>query len=244
MLAAPYGRVINTFPDHMHEGDTVNDNEVELDKPLDIPGYERPEYPFVELQTNPGTATAGPAVADDQVRFTDDRRQPVKLDRISYAKSPSGVAAVGPARKPTHDSRRVARPKPSSEKMEAKSVTEKNQGGRVHNTALEFLRRGEKVPKAFLERRIAAATRQLAERAKARQAIGQRYATDWNHIQEASKDGDDRRAQRAMQDVLKIHKDLARNKMAASARIGLGGMMSTSVFGVKITPPSITVHAH
>ena len=56
LLAAPYGRVINTFPDHMHEGDVVNDNEVELDKPLDIPGYERPEYPFVELQTNPGTA--------------------------------------------------------------------------------------------------------------------------------------------------------------------------------------------
>ena len=107
----------------------------------------------------------------------------------------------------------------------------------MHNTAFEFLRRGEKVPKAFLERRIAAAKQQLADRTKARQDISQRYATDWSQIQKASKDGDDRRAKRAMEDVLKIHRNLAKKKNAASARIGLGGIVSTSVFGVRITPP-------
>jgi len=116
-------------------------------------------------------------------------------------------------------------------------VSKKNQRSRVPNTALEFLRRGEKVPKAFLERRIAAAKRQLADRTRARQAISERYATDWSQIQQASKDSDDLRAKRAMEDVLKIHKSLAKKKIAASARIGLGGIMSTSVFGVRITPP-------
>lgn len=36
---------IKEFPDHMHEGELVPDDEVDLDKPLDIPGYTRPEYP-------------------------------------------------------------------------------------------------------------------------------------------------------------------------------------------------------
>jgi hypothetical protein len=55
LLTTPTG-VIDKFPDHMHEGEVINDDEVELDRPLDIPGYNRREYPFVELQINPGTA--------------------------------------------------------------------------------------------------------------------------------------------------------------------------------------------
>jgi hypothetical protein len=39
--------LIDRFPDHMHEGEVVNDAEVELDRPLDIPTYSRPEYPEV-----------------------------------------------------------------------------------------------------------------------------------------------------------------------------------------------------
>jgi hypothetical protein len=36
---------IDHFPDHMHEGELVPDDEVDLDRALDIPGYTRPEYP-------------------------------------------------------------------------------------------------------------------------------------------------------------------------------------------------------
>jgi hypothetical protein len=39
--------VIDRFPDHMHEGEVIADEDVQLDLPLDIPGYDRPEYPFV-----------------------------------------------------------------------------------------------------------------------------------------------------------------------------------------------------
>ena len=55
ILTTPTG-VIDTFPDHMHEGEIINDDDVELDSPLNIAGYNRPEYPFVEPQINPGTA--------------------------------------------------------------------------------------------------------------------------------------------------------------------------------------------
>ena len=56
--------VIETFPDHMHEGEVINDNEVELDSPLNIPGYERPEYPSVEPQTNPGIIARTTSASD------------------------------------------------------------------------------------------------------------------------------------------------------------------------------------
>ncbi len=36
---------IDRFPDHMHEGDLVPDDLVELNLPLGIPGHDRPEYP-------------------------------------------------------------------------------------------------------------------------------------------------------------------------------------------------------
>jgi hypothetical protein len=39
--------LIDRFPDHMHEGEVFADEEIQLDRPLDIPGHNRPEYPFV-----------------------------------------------------------------------------------------------------------------------------------------------------------------------------------------------------
>jgi hypothetical protein len=39
--------VIDRFPDHMHEGEVIADEAVQLDRPLNIPGYHRPEYPSV-----------------------------------------------------------------------------------------------------------------------------------------------------------------------------------------------------
>jgi len=44
LLCGPHG-VIDRFPDHMHEGSVVEDADVQLDLPLDIAGYDRPEYP-------------------------------------------------------------------------------------------------------------------------------------------------------------------------------------------------------
>lgn len=45
LLSVPSG-VITKFPDHMHEGEVIEDDAVELDRPLNIPGYSGVEYPF------------------------------------------------------------------------------------------------------------------------------------------------------------------------------------------------------
>ena len=37
--------VIDVFPDHMHEGEVIPDDDVELNDPLDIPGYNGTEFP-------------------------------------------------------------------------------------------------------------------------------------------------------------------------------------------------------
>ncbi len=55
LLATPTG-VIDTFPDHMHEGDIIPDDEVELDNPLHIHGYEKSEYPFAEQTIQPSSS--------------------------------------------------------------------------------------------------------------------------------------------------------------------------------------------
>lgn len=57
LLTTPTG-VINTFPDHMHEGELFDDSNVQLDSPLNIPGYDQPEYPYEQPVINPGVGTA------------------------------------------------------------------------------------------------------------------------------------------------------------------------------------------
>jgi hypothetical protein len=44
LLCTPDG-VIEFFPDHPHEGEVIDDNQVQLDLPLDIPGVSNAEYP-------------------------------------------------------------------------------------------------------------------------------------------------------------------------------------------------------
>jgi hypothetical protein len=44
VMCSPWGP-IDRFPDHMHEGELVPDDLVVLNRPLDIPGHEAPEYP-------------------------------------------------------------------------------------------------------------------------------------------------------------------------------------------------------
>ena len=55
LLSTPTG-VIDYFPDHMHEGEVIEDDQVELDSPLNIPDYEGVEYPYVEPQSSTGSA--------------------------------------------------------------------------------------------------------------------------------------------------------------------------------------------
>jgi hypothetical protein len=53
------GRVIDVFPDHMHEGEVIEDADVDLDRPLDIPDYDGVEYPPEVQVGSPVAASAG-----------------------------------------------------------------------------------------------------------------------------------------------------------------------------------------
>jgi hypothetical protein len=57
------GQVIDTFPDHMHEGEVIEDVNVELERPLDIAGYDRDEYPLELPIGQPGAAPGGSGIA-------------------------------------------------------------------------------------------------------------------------------------------------------------------------------------
>ena len=63
LLCGPHG-VIDRFPDHMHEGSVIEDAQVKLDLPLDIPGYTKAEYPPyrpVLHEASPGPALTVPS---------------------------------------------------------------------------------------------------------------------------------------------------------------------------------------
>lgn len=62
------GQVIDTFPDHMHEGEVIEDGDVELGRPLDIAGYDRDEYPLELPIEQPGAAPDGRGVALTRTR--------------------------------------------------------------------------------------------------------------------------------------------------------------------------------
>ena len=57
--------IIDHFPDHMHEGAVFDDDEVRLDDPLGISGYERPEFPAPRPVVAEG-AIAGPLVGPEE----------------------------------------------------------------------------------------------------------------------------------------------------------------------------------
>lgn len=67
LLAGPDG-VIDSFPDHMHEGSVVDDHAVELAKPLDIPGYSQPEYPATGPVIDPGMTALAPGAGLTEFR--------------------------------------------------------------------------------------------------------------------------------------------------------------------------------
>ena len=67
LLSTPTG-AIDHFPDHMHEGEVIEDDQVELDTPLGIPGYQGVEYPFVELVAEPAVAEFAPPVRPSRPR--------------------------------------------------------------------------------------------------------------------------------------------------------------------------------
>jgi hypothetical protein len=78
--------VIDKFPDHMHEGDVIADNEVELDRPLDIPDYHRAEYPTVGAPIRPPLTRSRPVP------------HVVGYGRTTNPALPSGTGTVASAR--------------------------------------------------------------------------------------------------------------------------------------------------
>src|SRR4051794_22916342 len=63
LLSTPTG-AIDHFPHHMHEGEVIEDDQVKLDRPLEISGYEGVESPFAEPAAEAGVAqTASSAQA-------------------------------------------------------------------------------------------------------------------------------------------------------------------------------------
>jgi hypothetical protein len=71
LLSAPDGGVIHRFPDHMHEGEVVDDGRVDLDLPLNIPGYHGVEYPFASIVVGgSGVVAAAPAPGMPRYRPT------------------------------------------------------------------------------------------------------------------------------------------------------------------------------
>jgi hypothetical protein len=61
LLCGEHG-VIDHFPDHMHEGGVIEDDDVMLDQPLGIPGLEGVEYPTAPLVFAPTARVVGPEV--------------------------------------------------------------------------------------------------------------------------------------------------------------------------------------
>lgn len=64
LMCTPYGP-IQHFPDHMHEGEVVPEDLVDLDRDVGIPGYDKPEYPpavpeFLPFGTTEGTRSPRP----------------------------------------------------------------------------------------------------------------------------------------------------------------------------------------
>jgi hypothetical protein len=59
--------IIDRFPDHMHEGAVIEDENVELDKALGIPGFSGVEYPTIPQDILP-TLAFGPAYLGNRPR--------------------------------------------------------------------------------------------------------------------------------------------------------------------------------
>lgn len=83
------GGPITTFPDHMHEGDVVPDDQVQLDNPLNITGYDKPEYP----SASDGSPRPQPHVV--AYGRTTNPRTPASS--VVYARSAGGLAIDNPA---------------------------------------------------------------------------------------------------------------------------------------------------
>ena len=90
LLDTPTG-VIDRFPDHMHEGQVIDDDRVEIDTSLDIPGYVRPEYPSIEPEIDPGIAAAIDPNALVQIR---PRPRMVAYGRTTNPAAPEASAGV------------------------------------------------------------------------------------------------------------------------------------------------------
>src|SRR5690606_17446216 len=94
--------IIDRFPDHMHEGGVIEDDDVPLGEPLNIPGYSGEEFPAVEPVLE-GAAALGPEVLRPRPRpqviahaFTTNRDAEVRRFAVVgvYDGEPVGIGRV------------------------------------------------------------------------------------------------------------------------------------------------------
>jgi hypothetical protein len=79
--------IIDRFPDHMHEGEIIADGDVQLDWPLDIPGYAGAEYPSVPVVLASG-------LSSDLLPFQRPRPRVVAYGRTTNPVPPGEVGSV------------------------------------------------------------------------------------------------------------------------------------------------------
>lgn len=116
-------------------------------------------------------------------------------------------------------------------------MRDKNKEIRSRDQALEFLGVGKPMPDALLQQRIAYVKRGLTGRSKEGYAIQKQYAKYWSEIQKSQKTGNQQQLTRAQDAILKIHKDLAKQKLAGPAvRAESSGIIAGRI-GATVTPP-------
>jgi hypothetical protein len=96
-LLCARGGVIDKFPDHMHEGEVIADDAVELDRPLGIPGYKGVEYPAAvdKKQPRPRPQVVAYGRTTPQWQHEDGPVNPKRFPLIgAYDGDPAGIGRV------------------------------------------------------------------------------------------------------------------------------------------------------
>ncbi len=120
---------------------------------------------------------------------------------------------------------------------EARELRDKKKEIRSRDQALQFLGVGKPMPDALLQQRIAYVKRGLMGRSKEGYAIQKQYAKYWSEIQKSQETGNQKQLIQAQDGVLKIHKELAKQKLAAPAARPESSGIVTGRIGATVTPP-------
>jgi hypothetical protein len=85
--------VIDNFPDHMHEGAVVEDNDVVVTDKL-LPGAATDEYPIIPIVADPG-AIAGPPIGGGPAAINRPRPQVIAHGLTTHSATPTRFAMIG-----------------------------------------------------------------------------------------------------------------------------------------------------